>query len=131
MGNWLRNIEQARGDKRRQRRRRLVEASREERFTSKLDYRRPNLLHKKRWYHFSQYLFLFLFARRSDGPATTRATIDVLLLFLSRFQNLIGRSLVSKVVRTTIGWSLGLTWKEHSKLSSTLIMAPALSNSPQ
>lgn len=25
----------------------------------------------------------------------------------------------------------GLTWKEHISVSSTLIMAPALSNSPQ
>ena len=64
---------------------------------SKMDYRRPNLLHKKRSYHFSQYLLLFLLARRSDGPATTRATIDVLLLFLSWFQDLIEAAMVSKM----------------------------------
>lgn len=68
----------------------------------------------------------FCFARGSIGVASSGA-INVLLLLLCRLENLenISLSLPTQIL------GLQLTWNEHNKLSSTLIMAPALSNSPQ
>lgn len=97
-----------------------------ERESRRYAYLRPNLLYTRKFVivHF----LLLLLPRRSDGPARAETTAVNVLLFLLRWlQNL--REGVSQGQQ---GVNCGLlTWNEHSKLSSTLIIAPALSNSPQ
>lgn len=90
-----------------------------------LIYLRPNLLNTETFISFLIKLLLLLLSRRSDGSA--HATIDVLLFLLSWFQNLL--TVVSYLPFSTLAHEP--TWNEHRRLSSTLIMAPALSNSPQ
>jgi len=54
-------------------------------------YRRPNLLHEEFVIVSSVYnvlLFLLLLSRRSDGSVATKTTVDVLLFFLCRLENL-------------------------------------------
>ena len=89
------------------------------------------------------HLLLLLFPWRSYGPASAHATVDVLLFFLCWFQYLrrenglagkfSGSSLPSQgnAAQYPVNISQQHTWNEHNKLSSTLIIAPALSNSPQ
>lgn len=93
-------------------------------------YLRPNLLHTESWcWHI---LLLLLLPWRSYGTASVHATMDVLLFLFRRLQYLRETGEVSKRpnFRLAEGYPQ-LTWNEHNKLSSTLIMAPALSNSPQ
>lgn len=96
-------------------------------------YLRPNLLQLEKLVLIL--LFLLWFARRSDGSARAHAPVDVLLFLFCWFQDLSrekGKNLVSPLERRNNEVGLGqFTWKEQSRLSSTLIMAPALSNSPQ
>jgi len=88
-------------------------------------YLRPNLLYTRK---FVIVHLLFLFPRRSDGPAGTKTTVNVLLFLLRWFQDLYN---YGQLMFKQIQKMAKLTWNEHSKLSSTLIIAPALSNSPQ
>jgi len=95
----------------------------ERKSAQRLVYLRPNLLYTKLFI----IAILLHFPRRSDRSAGTKAAVNVLLFLLCRFQDLCGMisiSLNSQDQRL-------LTWNEHNKLSSTLIIAPALSNSPQ
>lgn len=93
-------------------------------------YLRPNLLYTGSWcWHI---LLLLLLPWRSYGTASVHATMDVLLFLLRRLQDLRGTCKVSKRLQLqNLQGGHELTWNEHNKLSSTLIMAPALSNSPQ
>lgn len=56
--------------------------------------------------------------------------MNVLLFLLSGLENLRDRQSVLLVAFSGIRY-IERTWKEQSRLSSTLIIAPALSNSPQ
>ena len=74
-------------------------------------------------------LGVLLFPWRSDGPASVHATVNVLLFLFRWFQYLFCLSASNtRSGQVLVGSG---TWNEHNKLSSTLIMAPALSNSPQ
>ena len=76
------------------------------------------------------FILLLLLPWRGDGPVGTKTTAVNVLLFLLRWLQYLGGREVS--LRFQIAGVEGLpTWNEHSKLSSTLIIAPALSNSPQ
>ena len=96
-------------------------------------YLRPNLLDIGKLVLIR--LFLLLLMRRSDGPAGAHAPSNVLLFLFGWLEDLIGKRVHCLVMylqsETKAGDKRQLTWKEHSKLSSTLIIAPALSNSPQ
>jgi hypothetical protein len=76
------------------------------------------------------FLLLFLLSRRSDGSATAYTPVDVLLFLLGWFQDLDTKILDVFKTKKKRG-KKKLTWNEQSRLSSTLIIAPALSNSPQ
>jgi hypothetical protein len=81
---------------------------------------------------------LFLLPRRGDRPVGAYATINVLLFFLCWFQDLLTillahcpQALAAAHIKPDPPGNFKHTWNEHNKLSSTLIIAPALSNSPQ
>lgn len=97
---------------------------------SKLAYLRPNLLHMGKLVLIPLFLLVLLARRSGGGPAGARAPIDVLLFLFGWFEDL-GEQRVSKGPVISVSWLVDLTWKEQSRLSSTLIIAPALSNSPQ
>jgi len=70
------------------------------------------------------------FTRRSNGSTLSTSTICERLLLFRWFENLYKELVVSDHRRET-KIEEGLTWKEQRRVSSTLIIAPALSNSPQ
>src|SRR5258708_2782423 len=74
-------------------------------------------------------IFLLLFTRRCDRPAGIHSSVRVLGFLLCRLQDL------HKLRQVTQDHGLinrdEHAWNEHSSVSSTLIIAPALSNSPQ
>lgn len=72
----------------------------------------------------------------SDGTASgVQATeLPILpLILISGLEDLKEKTFIRVLVLSQASGSLFLTptWKEHIRVSSTLIMAPALSNSPQ
>lgn len=66
----------------------------------------------------------------SCESAASEAAMNVLLFLLSGLENLRDHQSVLLAGFSGIRY-IERTWKEQSKLSSTLIIAPALSNSPQ
>lgn len=91
------------------------------------DYRRPNLDRPTcsyKFFHFSGFGFA------AGSGETAASETHVLLFLLCWLEDLEGELHVSNAAGKS-KLRVPLTWKEHSKLSSTLIIAPALSNSPQ
>jgi len=86
---------------------------------------------------FSTHLVVLLLglAGRCNWSSNIHSAIRVFGLLLSGFQNLgiYNKHRLHKPNNPQPGKNNNrqLTWKEHSNVSSTLIMAPALSNSPQ
>jgi hypothetical protein len=95
-------------------------------------YLRPNLLHTGKLV--SNSLFLLLLSLWGVGSAGAHATVNVLLFLFGWFQDLEKKQEISVWGVMSDNGKEGkksLTWNEQSRLSSTLIIAPALSNSPQ
>lgn len=62
------------------------------------------------------------------GSASASEAVNILLFLLCGFENL---EMVLAICKLVIVAGQIHTWNEQRRLSSTLIMAPALSNSPQ